>query len=539
MKRFISLLLTAVILLSFASCSNGGDKAISYSLKASPSTLDPQYATDTGALLIINNAFEGLVRLDESGEIIPGIAESWSFSSDMLTYTFKLKQGTEWYCPSSLEREFGKEFYDKFSTEKVTAHDFVFAMQRAIAPETGSPSAHRLFIIENATKIHSGNAAVSSLGVTAPDDHTLIINLTEPCPDFLERLTESVFMPCNEEFFSAMNGRYGLTHKHILCNGPFYISSWDKELSVSIRKNKYYAGEQKVMPSTVNFDFDFNLHQIGSDLTSSVVSAALLPPDCETPESTKIIKENPNSTFGFIFNCADPLLSNQNLRLALCTSIDRSLFADSSETSVPMSGFVPASCTFGASTYRKAVGSQTPHIETNTAAALKYWETALTELDVSKVSLTVLCPEWIDTAVRHQLQIWQQQLGINLAITIENKEPADIQAAVNSGDFQIALSGIESSYDSAVDFLASIKNGGVFRFSSNEYASVIDRLLTVEDEKELLSGCFTAETFILQNAYCYPLYNRSSRFVVHKEIEDITIINSESSISFINAKRFD
>lgn len=539
MKRFLSLIIAVALILSLSSCSGGDNKAISYSLSASPSTLDPQYATDTGAHIIINNSFEGLVRLSAEGEVIPGIAESWSISPDGLTYTFNLKPDTEWYCPSSLKREFGEEFYNKFSAEKVTANDFVFAMQRAVSPATNSPSAHRLFVIENAPEIYSGKADVSALGVTAPQSNTLIIKLSEPCADFLKRLTESVFMPCNEEFFNATNGRYGLTHRHILCNGPFYVSAWDKENSLSIRKNKYYSGSQAVMPSSVNFDFKYNTQTISDKISSANTSAALLPPDCEMPENSILVKENSNSVFGFIFNCSDSYLKNTNLRLALCNSIDRNLFAQGTENAVPMSGFVPMSCTYGANSYRETVGSQTPQINMDSAAAASYWKKALSELAKDKITLTVLCPEWLDTPVRRQLQIWQQTLGINLGVTVENKTPAEIQAAVNSGNYQIALAGIESSYDSAIDFLSSFKDGGVFRFSSDDYGKIIDRLLTVEEEKELLGGCFTAETYILQQAVCYPLYSRSSRFVMHEEIEGITIVNAESSVSFIGVKRFD
>ena len=412
-------------------------------------------------------------------------------------------------------------------------------MQRAVSPETNSSSAHRLFVIENAVEIHSGNADATSLGAFAPEDYVLVIKLRERCDDFLERLTESVFMPCNKDFFEAMNGRYGLTHKHILCNGPFYINMWSKEESLSIRKNKYYSGEQEVLPSSVIFSFDYSTKTIADMLSAATVSAAILPPDCKTPDNATVVKENPNSAFGFVFNCSDSYLKNKNLRLALCSSIDRNLFAQADEALIPMSGLVPQSCTFGASSYRDAVGVQTPHINADLTAASTYWEKARSELSASKISLTVLCPEWMDTAVRRQLQIWQQTMGISLAITVESKTPDEISSAVSSGNFQIALAGIDSPYDSAVDFLASFRNGGDFRYRSDEYGMIIDRLLTVEDEKELLSGCYTAENYLLQNAVCYPLYCRSSRFALHNETEDITIINSESSISFIGARRFD
>ncbi len=539
MKRFLSLILTAVMLFLMSSCSERGvNGAIYYSLSKSPSTLDPQYAGEAEAHLIINNSFEGLVRRSAEGEIISGIAENWNVSGDGMTYTFFLKPDTEWYCPIAVKNEFGEEFYNKFSTEKVTANDFVFAMRRAVSPETNSPTAHRLFVITNAAEIHAGTADMSSLGVTAPDANTLVISLSEACPDFLERLTESVFMPCNEEFFNAMGGRYGLSHKHILCNGPFYISAWDSSNALTIRRNNYYAGEQTVIPSLVSFSFDFDADTIESKFNAETVSAALLPPDTPIPDDTVVAKSNPNSVFGFVFNCSDSALGNENIRLALCSVIDKKIFSSAPENAKVTDGFVPESCFSGSLNYRTAVGSQTPKIAYDSAKASELWQTGLSEIGKDKVILTVICPQWMDSAVRNQLQLWQKSMGISLGITIENKTPGEISSAVKSGNYQIALTGIESSHRNAVDFLSSFKNGGVFRFGGEDYGMIIDRLMTVKSDDELLSGCFTAENYILQKAICYPLYSRSSNFVTSENIEGITIFDSESSISFIGTKKF-
>ena len=275
MRRFLSVILAALMLLSLASCSEDGTgRGFVYALDESPTTLDPQYVGDTSGLIVINNVFEGLVRLDSEGNAIPGIAEKWDVSPDGLTYTFTLKQGTKWRCPSAIKNEFGEEFYNRFKEIPVTAHDFVFAMQRAVSPQISSPMAHRLFAIVNATEIYSGQADVSSLGVSAPDDSTLVISLREPCGDMLERLTEGVFMPCNEEFFNATGGRYGLTYKHILCNGPFYVSAWDSSSSLVIKKNSEYAGVQAVVPASVTFNFDSDAASVAKKLSTQSLSAA-------------------------------------------------------------------------------------------------------------------------------------------------------------------------------------------------------------------------------------------------------------------------
>lgn len=540
MRRFLSALMAFVLVLSLASCSDdGAGKSIAYAIDKSPSTLDPQYAGDTGAKIVINNVFEGLVRVAANGEVIPGIAESWKVSADGLTYTFKLKQGTKWKCPSAIKSQFGQEFYDKFSEVSVTAHDFVFAMQRAVSPQISSPMAHRLFAIENATEIYSGAMDVSALGVSAPDDTTLIVKLREPCSDMLERFAESVFMPCNEEFFNATNGRYGLTYKHILCNGPFYVGSWDSSSSLTIRKNSEYAGEQEVIPASVVFSFDSSLSSIVGKLSSQTLSAALLPPDCEIPEEAVVIKENSNSVFGFVFNCSDSFLQNVNLRTALCSSVDRSLFTADAANGEIQNGFVPKSCFAGSLNYRAAVGSQTPELVFDKAKAAGLWQQGLSELGKDKVTVKIICPERLESAVRSQIQIWQQTMGVSFAVSLEIKTPEEISTAVSDGDYQLALAGFESEFDSAVDFLASLEGGGVFRFDSAEFDLIIGRLLQVESDSDLLGGCFTAENYILQQGIFFPLYSRSSRFVAVEDVEGITVLDSEATVSFIGAKRYD
>lgn len=540
MKRFLSVLLILTMLVSLASCSErGSGKTIYYPLDSSPSTLDPQYADEVGAQAVINNVFEGLVRLSPEGEIIPGIAESWSVSEDEMTYTFKLKNGTEWYCPTVLKTEYGEEFYKRFSEEKITAADFVFACRRTVMPQTNSSHAHRLFVIENASDIYSGKLSADMLGVTATDDYTLVFRLNAPCADFLERLTECEFMPCNEDFFNAMGGRYGLGNKYMLCNGPFYVSSWSADTSITVKANKFYAGARIASPLSVVFSFDSSADSVAKKLSSGSLSAAFLSPDSPVPENTVTVSETTNSSFGFLFNCSDTLLQNRELRLALCKSVDETLFSENSASASPQRGLIPKSCSAAGRSYREAVSGQTPYVKYDTAAAAVHWKNALSQLGVEKLSLSVICPEWMENSVRRQLQIWQKTMGIGLGINVEVMTSDEISAAVSSGNYQIALTGIDSPYDNAVDFLASLEDNGIFSFPDNEYSLIIKRLMTVEDESEILSGCLTAESYILGNGMCFPIYERSSRFVTAEDVDGIYMPDSESTVCFIYAKRYD
>ena len=538
MKRIAAILLI-ITLLFCSACSRGAGKSVTFAIDASPSTLDPQYADEIGALTVINNTFEGLVRYNDKGEIVPGIASKWEISQDGLVYTFTLKTATEWYCPTALKREFGEEFYDKFYSETITAKDFVFACKRVLDPTISSPHAPKLMVIKGAAEIRSGEADFSALGVKAISDTQLEFRLTAPCEDFLHRLTGSAFMPCNEEFFNAMGGRYGLSSRHILCNGPFYLSNWNPESSLTIKRNKCYAGEQEVLPANVVFYFDSSSESVCSKLSNGSLSAAFLSAQSEIPEEVNIQAEISNTVYGFMFNCSDSVLKNANIRKALCETIDTSLFDTNEQGYKRTEGFIPESCLIGNIPYRVRVGEQTPSITYNKTKAKTHFKNGLKNLEAEQITVTVLCPEKMDLAVRKQLQLWQKVFGISFAVSVTNMTDKEIATAVSLGNYQIALSCVSSDKTNADAFLSDFREGGPFRFNSKTYRGTIDQLKTVESDEEILTGCYTAEDYILKQGVFFPLYTLTTKFVVSKDAEGIYIINSSRIVSFINARRFD
>ncbi|MBR3148619.1 MAG: hypothetical protein IKF64_00460, partial [Eubacterium sp.] len=233
--RLICVILAVILVaVSFSSCS-GKEKLIDfiYPFSADVNSFDPQVAATSDEYLIIENTFEGLIRMDDEGNVQKGVAESWEISDDGLNYTFHLKKGLKWninaekYDEGEKKGEYKDERLRMLGYEfnpDITAHDFVFALQRAVSPETQCPMFSSVSSIENASAIYSGKMSRDKLGVSAPDDYTLTIKLAYPDSSFMETLTSAVAMPCNEEFFNATKGRYGLLTKFSLFNGQFYLS---------------------------------------------------------------------------------------------------------------------------------------------------------------------------------------------------------------------------------------------------------------------------------------------------------------------------
>src|SRR3989442_4953912 len=75
-------------------------------LVAEPVNLDPAQVTDLNSNRVGRRLVETLVAFpDESTQIVPGLAESWTVSKDGLRYTFKLRKGISFHDGTPLNAE--------------------------------------------------------------------------------------------------------------------------------------------------------------------------------------------------------------------------------------------------------------------------------------------------------------------------------------------------------------------------------------------------------------------------------------------------
>src|SRR5213076_2385895 len=130
-----------------------------------PDSLDPQKARGFEAQSILRDLCEGLTTLDKHAAVAPGVASTWGASPDGKTYVFKLRREARWS-----------------NGQPLVAADFVAALERLVDPATGSGYAEYIDAIVNAADITAGRKPPQSLGVTAPDDSTVAIQLATAAP---------------------------------------------------------------------------------------------------------------------------------------------------------------------------------------------------------------------------------------------------------------------------------------------------------------------------------------------------------------------
>jgi oligopeptide transport system substrate-binding protein len=187
-----------------------------------PDSLDPQKARGFEAQSILRDLCEGLTTLDKKGGVAPGVARSWSVSLDGLTYTFNLRREAHWS-----------------NGDPVVAADFVAGLRRLVDPATGSPYAGYIDVIANASDIVARRKDVETLGVAAPDDGTVIINLATAAPYLPTLLSHPSTCPAHRPTLQQHPDAIARPGT-MMSNGAFVLREWVPGAYLFAVRNRHY-----------------------------------------------------------------------------------------------------------------------------------------------------------------------------------------------------------------------------------------------------------------------------------------------------------
>jgi oligopeptide transport system substrate-binding protein len=210
-------------------------------------------------------------------------------------------------------------------------------------PKQGSPVSGDLRLIAGAVAIISGKLPPSSLGVTAPSDRILIVNLVQPAPYFPQLLAHSATFPV----YSDSSARSHEAETWV-SNGPFTLSRWRPGTSLELNRNDTYWDHANVKLERVSYQISpdqnsqFAAYRAGQlDITDTVPPNAIASIREERPQELVIAPYLATAYYGL--NFASPSLNgNLLLRKALSMAIDRRrLVAALALGQISAYGFVP------------------------------------------------------------------------------------------------------------------------------------------------------------------------------------------------------
>lgn len=536
-KKILSLFLALVAAISLCACGGSSEDILILPIESDPICLDPQVADSKEAKLMIANCFEGLVRLDKDYKIIPGVAESWEISKDGLTYTFKLRKDTHWKLLNSFEDVLPEGYKDTYRTQVIAA-DFVYGISRALDPATQAGDAEKLFSIKNASAVNSGKQPTSALGISAQDDSTLVITLERADPDFLRILTLPVAMPCHEEFFKATHAKYCLDLKYTFCNGPFYLSRWAEDNTLSMYKNDEYKGNVKVNPDELYFYVNTEEASVVKKIRQRTYDCAFLSESAknELSDNDKLSNySTENMIYGLCFNCSDSVLSDEDMRRALAMVTKTSELTANSDNAFTK-GIVPDCVRYGENSYREAAGNVSG-IAYNEQQALTLWKKGLKKLDITTAEVVITCAEENAPLMQQTIQNWQRVFSTSILAKVEIKTAEQISTMIYNTSYQVLYHKITTDSSTVTDTLKKFTSdspSNIFGFADKNYDKTVNSIITTYSGAAKLNGCVNAEKYILDKAVFLPMLGGSSYAVVNKGVDGLYFAPAFESVCMIS-----
>lgn len=536
-KKILSLFLALVAAISLCACGGSSEDILILPIESDPICLDPQVADSKEAKLMIANCFEGLVRLDKDYKIIPGVAESWEISKDGLTYTFKLRKDTHWKLLNSFEDVLPEGYKDTYRTQVIAA-DFIYGISRALDPATQAGDAEKLFSIKNASAVNSGKQPTSALGISAQDDSTLVITLERADPDFLRILTLPVAMPCHEEFFKATHAKYCLDLKYTFCNGPFYLSRWAEDNTLSMYKNDEYKGNVKVNPDELYFYVNTEEASVVKKIRQRTYDCAFLSEAAknELSDNDKLSNySTENMIYGLCFNCSDSVLSDEDMRRALAMVTKTSELTANSDNAFTK-GIVPDCVRYGENSYREAAGNVSG-IAYNEQQALTLWKKGLKKLDITTAEVVITCAEENAPLMQQTIQNWQRVFSTSILAKVEVKTAEQISTMIYNTSYQVLYHKITTDSSTVTDTLkkfTSDSSSNIFGFADKNYDKTVNSIITTYSGAAKLNGCVNAEKYILDKAVFLPMLGGSSYAVVNNGVDGLYFAPAFESVCMIS-----
>ncbi len=546
MKKIFALFCAAVISAALVACSHDSDRGdgsgrmYNASLLGNPESLDPQFARDASSETVISNLYSGLMKTDADGNIVNCNVSNYYISDDGLYYTFILRKDNYWFIDRN-----GNDREDEGESFPVTAPDYVFAFQRILDPEMHSPYAADFSCIKNGADITAGNAPAESLGVTAPDDFTLEIELEYPSAEFMKLLTTNAACPCNEEFFYSTKGRYGLDDDSVMSNGAFFVRQWffdpyGKDNILYMKRNSLNSrDDDKVYPSFLSFTIEETQDAIAAkfgDKATDCLTAADISPYSEKKYD---IHPETSVTLGIIANPADGICSDTDMMKALALSIDREAVETRQGGDIgPAYGIIPPAVKLLGRSYRElyddtGLGAGDSGEAAALVDAVKRDHNTET-LDSLKILVSA---ESVDTSYLHAVtERWQETIGVYIGIEEVSRE--DFERRLEEGDYRFALYPVTGTYNSGVSVLENaVKDEHIGL--SDSYDGVLDDLKKSADFSLMVDKFAAAEKKILSEYRFIPVFYKNMYLVTKKECEDIEYDAFSGAISFRSAKYFD
>ena len=477
MKKIIALVLASVMVLSLVACGGKDNKkeegkakdVLAVCLASEPDSIDPALNSAVDGATMLAHLFQGLAKwtqddkgnlvvvADAAKELVEGVANA----DGTVTYTYTLRDGLKWS-----------------DGKAVTAKDYEFAWKRAASTALGADYGYMFEVVDG--------YADDALNVTATDDKTLVVTLSNAVSYWNELLAFPTYFPVREDVVSDEG--WATEAETYVCNGPYKIASWKHNSVITLEKNADYVDADSVTMKTLKFYLSDDANNM---LTNFKNGDWLLIDDVPTNEIATLKKDykdefvvagqigtyyvswNINEEVlpeGSTLTGAEKLAAESEIRNAISLIFDRNYIVEkiAQGGQVPASSFVPMGMTNpdGSEFYKKNVVSDDYYgyynvaseaIEDNYNAAIATLKKYYTYDEASKKFINIPSMTYLyNTNEAHQAigeYLQSAMAGIGITVELQNQEWNTFLNTRKEGNYNIARNGWVADYKDPICFL--------------------------------------------------------------------------------------
>lgn len=524
-KRILPLLLTAAMVAGLAGCgssaakettaasdnnqttaesteagSTTGEKILKVQVGPDPETVDPALnsAVDGGNMIL--HAFEGLLTLDENGQLKEGQAESWETSEDGLTWTFHLRDGLKWSDGTDL-----------------TAKDFVYSWQRVCDPNVAAPYAETVLgMVKGYDEAVAGD--ITKLDVQAPDEKTVVVNLAHPCSYFGELAAFATLNPVQQATVEANGDAWATSADTYISNGPFMMTEWVPGSHITFSKNPNYWNAEAIKLDKLEFELIEDSNAAYSAYTSGEVDMIKDVPTEEIPSlqgNDDFHVEPIIGTYYVSLNLQKEYFQDARVRKALSLAIDRNYVANTlmQGTYSPASAIVgPGWLDTDGSSFAENANGGKPYIDNdNFDANLEEAKKLLEEAGYPngegfpQIEYTTNDAGYHKVVAEYLQQAWAA-IGIDLKVNIV--EWASFTPMRRNGEFDVARNGWVGDYtdpSNILELFCTTNGNNDGKYTNADFDAAIEDSRVTTDAATRSADLHKAEDALMNDAGCIPI----------------------------------
>ncbi|MGR5219349.1 peptide ABC transporter substrate-binding protein [Vibrio parahaemolyticus] len=487
---------------------------------AEPSTIDPTFVNSgMPGDIIANDMFEGLIIEDLNGRMIPGQAKSWEVSKDGLTVTFRLKNDLKWSNGSPL-----------------TAHDFVFAWQRAVDPSTGNNTGHyfKTANVANAAGILAGDLKPSELGVKAITDTALEVTLTKPTPYFLSLMSVKTFFPIPKTVVEKFGDQW-TKPEYIATNGAYTLVKWVPNEYVEVTRNPAYWDNKQTVIEGVTY---LGLSSQNAELIRYQSGEIDMTNRIQLEQYQRLIKEDPSQIQGlpllgsyiYSFNTQKPPFDSVKVRQALTIAIDRNILVEKITGQGEVAAYTPVPSIIPSYSAPQMAYADKDMEERLANAKQLLEEAGFNQSNPLEFTVTYNTSENHKKIALALASMWKP-LGVK--VNLQNMEWKAYVSAKSLGDYQVARSWSFGDYAEPSSVLASYTCNHTENesgFCDAKFDELMKRASVTADKAKRYQLFNEAETILAEATPIIPLYYYKHTRLVRNTLKGFPVNNPKGNI---------